>query len=64
MSWSRITLGDVVEIKHGFAFKSQYFSDDGEYVVLTPGNFNEEGGFRLRPGKERFYLGDIPKAYV
>ena len=64
MSWSRITLGDVVEIKHGFAFKSQYFSDDGEYVVLTPGNFNEEGGFRLRPGKARFYLGDIPKAYV
>ena len=64
MSWSRITLGDVVEIKHGFAFRSQYFSDDGEYVVLTPGNFNEEGGFRLRPGKARFYLGDIPKAYV
>ena len=64
MSWSRITLGDVVEIKHGFAFKSQYFSDDGEYVVPTPGNFNEEGGFRLRPGKARFYLGDIPKAYV
>ena len=64
MSWSKITLGDVVEIRHGFAFKSQYFSDNGEYVVLTPGNFNEEGGFRLRPGKERFYLGDIPKAYV
>ena len=64
MSWSKITLGDVVEIRHGFAFKSQYFSDDGEYVVLTPGNFNEEGGFRLRPEKERFYMGDIPDAYV
>ena len=32
--------------------------------MLTPGNFNEEGGFRLRPEKERFYMGDIPDAYV
>ena len=51
-------------MKHGFAFKSQYFSDSGEFVVLTPGNFNEEGGFRLRPDKDRFYKGDIPEDYV
>jgi type I restriction enzyme S subunit len=64
MSWCEINLGDAVHVKHGFAFKGQYFSDSGEYVVLTPGNFNEEGGFRLRPGKDRFYAGDIPEDYV
>lgn len=64
MSWHEIELGDAIHVKHGFAFKSQYFSDSGEFVVLTPGNFNEEGGFRLRPGKDRFYTGDIPEDYV
>jgi type I restriction enzyme S subunit len=64
MSWRDITLGDAIHVKHGFAFKSQHFSDNGEYIVLTPGNFNEEGGFRLRPGKDRFYVGDIPEEYI
>ena len=64
MSWRDITLGDAIHVKHGFAFKSRHFSDNGEYIVLTPGNFNEEGGFRLRPGKDRFYTGDIPEEYI
>ena len=64
MSWRDITLGDAIHVKHGFAFKGQHFSDNGEYIVLTPGNFNEEGGFRLRPGKDRFYTGDIPEEYI
>ncbi|HUT86769.1 MAG TPA: restriction endonuclease subunit S [Candidatus Heimdallarchaeota archaeon] len=64
MSWREICLGDAFRVKHGYAFKSQYFSDDGHYVVLTPGNFNEEGGFRVRPGKDRFYSGDIPEDFV
>ncbi len=64
MSWHRIALGDAIYVKHGFAFKSQYFSDSGEFIVLTPGNFNEEGGFRLRLNKDRFYTGGIPEDYV
>ena len=64
MSWHEITLGNAIHVKHGFAFKSQYFSDSGEFVVLTPGNFNEVGGFRLRPRQDRFYTGDIPRDYV
>ena len=64
MSWREITLGDAIHVKHGFAFKGQHFSDKGEYIVLTPGNFHEEGGFRLRLGKDRFYTGDIPEEYI
>ena len=59
-----VELGDAIHIKHGFAFKSQYFTDNGDFVVLTPGNFNEGGGFRLRPGKDRFYSDAIPQDYV
>lgn len=64
MSWTTLRLGDALRIKHGFAFKGEYFSDEGRFVVLTPGNFHEEGGFRVRPGKDRYYVGDIPGDYV
>jgi type I restriction enzyme S subunit len=64
MSWREIALGPAIHVKHGYAFKGEFFADSGEYIVLTPGNFNEEGGFRIRPEKDRAYAGDIPEAYV
>ena len=64
MSWSEITLGSAIHVKHGYAFKGEHFTDTGDKVVLTPGNFNEEGGFRLRPEKDRAYNGDVPEGYV
>lgn len=63
-NWSKIRFSDYFRIKHGYAFKGEYFSSHGEYVVLTPGNFFEEGGFRRREGKDKFYTGPIPSAYV
>jgi len=64
MSWREIALGTALHVKHGYAFKGELFADRGEFIVLTPGNFNEEGGFRIRPEKDRAYAGDIPEAYV
>jgi len=64
MSWSTRQLREFFNIKHGYAFKSEYFADAGEYVLLTPGNFLEEGGFRDRKDKERFYVGTIPDDYL
>jgi hypothetical protein len=59
-----IKLGDAIHIKHGFAFKGEYFVEEGEMIVLTPGNFYEKGGFRVRPGKDRAYSGDVPDDYI
>lgn len=64
MSGGELALGSAIHIKHGYAFKGQYFAESGKYVVLTPGNFKEEGGFRLRPGKDRAYTGDFPESFV
>ena len=64
MNCTEIALGDALSITHGFAFKSAYFEDDGSHFVLTPGNFNEWGGFRSRPGKDRAYVGDFPESYI
>ena len=64
MNWREVQLGDGVHVKHGFAFKGEYFAASGEYLVLTPGNFLEQGGFRVRDGKERFYHADFPEEYL
>lgn len=64
MRWKETTLGEGIHIKHGFGFKSEYFDETGEFVILTPGNFYEEGGFRPRPGKDRYYKGDFNDNFI
>jgi type I restriction enzyme S subunit len=62
--WSHSLLSKVCDIKHGFAFKSEFFSTEGDYVLLTPGNFYESGGYRDRGDKQKYYIGEIPSNYV
>jgi len=63
--WLRRKLGDTTKIKHGFAFKGQNFSSKGKYIVLTPGNFDPEGGFRYQGEKEKYYISsDFPPEYI
>ena len=64
MNWKVRRLGELLRIEHGFAFKGEHFSDVGHLVVLTPGNFHETGGFRARPGKDRFYTAAFPDRYL
>src|SRR5919106_4014193 len=45
-SWEVSKLADLFEIKHGYAFDGAFFRPDGQYILLTPGHFFEEGGFR------------------
>ena len=57
-------MGEILAIKHGFAFKGEYFDSEGHYILLTPGNFYEKGGFKFTPDKEKYYLGTFPKEYI
>ncbi len=61
--WADLTLGDVLEVKHGFAFKGEYFGEGGETRVVTPGNFHENGGFRDRGAVQKSYAGPVPNGY-
>jgi len=63
-AWRNCKLGDLLEIKHGYAFQGEYFTNAGSHIVLTPGNFNEEGGFKDKGDKEKWYDGPIPSDYV
>ena len=62
-NWPLRTLGDLIHVKHGFAFKGEFFSGEGDKVVLKPGNFPVGGGIRLRPGKDAYYSGPYPPEF-
>ena len=64
MTRSRKKFADLFRVKHGYAFKSKYFASEGSFVLLTPGSFNEEGGYREQGEKTKFYVGDIPDAFI
>jgi len=57
-------LGEYLSIKHGWAFKGEYFSESGTQSILTPGNFYDAGGFKYNDEKERYYSGDYPEEYL
>ena len=62
--WVPTKLADLVEIKHGFAFKEEYFFEypPGDFL-LTPGNFAIGGGFQW--GKRKYYRGGpVPEDYI
>ena len=63
-SWEVKELGEFFEIKHGFAFDGKFFEPSGEYILMTPGHFNEEGGFRDQGEKTKYYTGEIPEDYL
>ena len=62
--WVDVPLGDICNFKHGFAFKSEFFVDKSNLVLLTPGSFYEDGGYRDRGEKTKYYKGEFPEEYL
>ncbi|WP_349971380.1 restriction endonuclease subunit S [Pseudomonas caspiana] len=61
--WPITPLSDLITVKHGFAFKGEFFSDEpSPFQLTTPGNFAVGGGFQL--GKGKYYSGPIFSDYV
>lgn len=61
--WKITKLSSFIEIKHGFAFKGEFFSDiEEDNILLTPGNFKIGGGFNN--SKFKYYRGDVPTDYI
>ncbi len=61
--WEVSPLGSLIDIKHGFAFKGEYFSTEPtKNILLTPGNFRIGGGFKA--DKLKYYNGPIPENYL
>jgi type I restriction enzyme S subunit len=61
--WRECTLGELVNIKHGFAFSGEHISkNQGKRVLVTPGNFEIGGGFK--EGNAKYFHGPYPEEYV
>ena len=61
--WREVTLGDLIDIKHGFAFKGASIHDEPQGdVLLTPGNFAIGGGFK--GDRFKYYDGSVPEEFV
>jgi type I restriction enzyme S subunit len=58
------SLRGKLHVKHGFPFKAEHFKSTGPYVVLTPGNFHENGGFKRNEGKDKCYAEPFPEEYL
>ena len=61
--WGQTSLADLIDIRHGFAFKGAFISEEecGD-VLLTPGNFAIGGGFK--DDKFKYYHGSYPEEFV
>ncbi|MCG2697589.1 hypothetical protein L6307_00615 [Candidatus Parcubacteria bacterium] len=60
--WKMTTLGEVLTIKHGFAFSGENITDqENENILLTPGNFLVGGGWK---DEKKYFNGEIPCDYV
>ncbi|HFK1809841.1 TPA: restriction endonuclease subunit S [Bacillus cereus] len=62
--WESVKFETLFKIKHGYAFKSEFFKDEGKYILLTPGNFEASGGLKLKGNKEKYYIGEVPQEYI
>lgn len=61
--WKTYKLSELINVKHGFAFKGEFFSDEPtQDILLTPGNFKIGGGFKN--GKLKYYNGEYPTDYL
>lgn len=63
--WPQVRLGDLIEIAHGWPFKSVLFSTEltGRPIVVAIGNFRYDGGFRFDETTMKEYRGLYPAAF-
>jgi type I restriction enzyme M protein len=64
--WPMVELSEVCEIEHGYAFKGEFFVEEGEQhlpVLLTPGNFVQGGGLYFTEKNTKRYSGEVPDAF-
>ena len=61
--WEETRLSELIDIKHGYAFKGEFFRQEPtQNILLTPGNFAIGGGFQS--GKLKYYDGPVLPEYV
>ena len=63
-AWEQRKLAECVDISTGYPFDSQDFNENGEYLVITNGNIQENTPFVLNNVGNRIDLDDSLKKYI
>lgn len=61
--WETVSLRELFTLKSGVAFSSKYFSDTGP-ILLTPGNFNIDGGLYFNEQNTKRYSGPYSSSTI
>ena len=61
---NKCKLGDLFEIKQGFAFKSEKYQSSGYYVLCTLGNIGADNNFKYDLSKANYYPDDFSHSFV
>lgn len=65
VEWGSCPLGLLIDIKQGYAFSGEFFSDQrNDKVLLTPGNFHVAGGLYFNARNSKYYTGTIPPEFI
>ena len=64
--WKKVRLGDLISVKHGYAFKGEDFSESNLEgpIVVTIGNFDYAGGFRFESTRIKRCVSEYPEEYM
>lgn len=57
-------LGDLFEIKQGYAFKSEKYQSAGKYVLCTLGNISADNNFKYDLSKANYYPDDFSHTFI
>ncbi len=57
-------LGDLFQIKQGFAFKSANYVDNSQYAIVTLANISESNNFQYNLANMRYYEGEFPDSVI
>lgn len=61
---NKVKLGELLKIKHGFAFKSENYVDRSKYALITLANISSTNNFQFNMQKTTFYGADFPKEFI
>lgn len=61
---NKVKLGEILKIKHGFAFKSENYVDYSEYALVTLANISSTNNFQFNREKTTFYGASFPDDFV
>ena len=61
---NKVKLGEILKIKHGFAFKSENYVDESKYALVTLANISPTNNFQFNREKTTFYGASFPDSFV